>query len=138
MAIVDSDVEIYKFSYLPYMGGNRIGGFLKQAFISSKVAWCSDSHLNPSSLFKPNSGEKAFVFPLRFKMNLLRKLIFPSNNWSYFLVKGGFVSSIALVLFWFIFIPVLWTTKPSKSHASSQKGTFYQFIFYPYFLILFE
>lgn len=72
---------------------------------------------------KWDNGGNTFFLPLRFDRNLLRKFIFPSRDWSCFLVVRGFVLSIAFVLFRSISMSFLWTTKPKKSPALTQKRT---------------
>lgn len=42
--------------------------------------------MKPSSFFKLNKSENTFVFPFRFEINILKKLIFPKRNYNFFLI----------------------------------------------------
>jgi len=136
LPIVYSEAAMYNFILLSFRRGESIGGLVKYDLISSKAFWCSGSYLNTSSFFKRSNGEKACVLPLRFNMNLLRKFIFPNKDCNSFFVEGALVSTIAVVFFWLISIPFLWTTKPKKSPAQTPNAHFNGFIFNPYCLIL--
>lgn len=90
---------MYNFLSFFVMGGNNVRGFEGYFLISSNTFWCPGSHLKPSSFLKRGSGENTFDLSLRFKMNLLRKLIVPNKDWSFFLLVGDSVFFMGFVLF---------------------------------------
>lgn len=68
-------------------------------------------------------------------MILLNKYIFPSRDKSCFLFQGGYVLNTTFIMFSFILMPFLCTTKPRKSHTCTPKAHFNGFILSPNFLI---
>lgn len=136
--MVKSDTTMYNFILLFLLGGNNIEGFIRYSLMLSIDACWSLPQTNSLSLLSQRKGENDWVFPLKLEMNLLRKFIFPSKDWSCFFIEWGLRLTISFVLFWLISMPFLCTTNPKKSCACTQKTHFNGFIFNPFFLILWK
>ena len=115
LPIVKSDATMYNLMFLFRLGSNNTGGLVKYSFIASKAFCCSFPKWNFLSLLIFSNGEKNFVLPLRFEINLLKKLTFPNKDDNCFFVEGGLRSKIAFVLLWLILMPFLCTTNTNKN-----------------------
>ena len=80
-----SVADMYTFKGLLKARGASIGGFARHSLTWLKAFYCS-SHMKSLIAFNLNKGEKAFILPIEFAMNLLRKLTLSIRLCNSFLV----------------------------------------------------
>src|SRR5579871_4194895 len=91
--IVRPSATTYSLKGLLSCGGTRTGGAFIYSLISSKAFCCASPHTNTFLSF--NNGEKGKTLSDKLDINLLTKLILPSNDCSSVRLVGGTTLSIA-------------------------------------------